>query len=220
MFSDESKFNLFGSDGCQWRWREPGQANDARYTNKTVKHGGGSVMVWGCITCHGVGWLHISMASWTGSHTLISSPNPSWTPLVTIIWTTTVYISNMTMIQSTHPSMQQAGLSLKTLMYCCGALIPPIWIWLRISGIILTEWYVLGTLCQPISTSCGLLCWRNGRKLIRTILTSCTRDYPTECTIYWRQRVGQHTTEFWWVFSSSSSYNTWMNVWFSPSFQK
>jgi hypothetical protein len=58
VFSDESKFNLFGSDGRQWCWREPGQANDARYTKKKLKHGGGNLMVWGCITHHGVGHLH------------------------------------------------------------------------------------------------------------------------------------------------------------------
>jgi transposase len=58
VFSDESKFNLFGSDGRQWCWREPGQANDARYTKKKLKHGGGNLMVWGCITRHGVGRLH------------------------------------------------------------------------------------------------------------------------------------------------------------------
>jgi hypothetical protein len=57
VFSDESKFNLFGSDGRQWCWREPGQANNARYTKK-LKHGGGNMMVWGCITRHGVGRLH------------------------------------------------------------------------------------------------------------------------------------------------------------------
>src|ERR1700761_312198 len=58
IFSDESKFNLFGSDGRQWTWRYPGEANDPRYTKKKVKHGGGSVMVWGCVTRYGVGELH------------------------------------------------------------------------------------------------------------------------------------------------------------------
>ena len=57
VFSDESKFNLFGSDGHQWCWRKPGQANDTRCTKQKLKHGGSSVMVWGCITCHGVGCL-------------------------------------------------------------------------------------------------------------------------------------------------------------------
>lgn len=58
IFSDESKFNLIGSDGRKWCWRKPGQACDPKYTKKKVKHGGGSVMVWGCITKYGVGELH------------------------------------------------------------------------------------------------------------------------------------------------------------------
>jgi len=57
IFSDESKFNLFGSDGLQYCWRKGGQALDPFYTEKQVKHGGGKVMVWGCITASGVGRL-------------------------------------------------------------------------------------------------------------------------------------------------------------------
>jgi transposase len=58
VFSDESKFNVFGSDGPQRVWRRPGQALDPCYTKKVVKHGGGSVMVWGCITAKGIGQLY------------------------------------------------------------------------------------------------------------------------------------------------------------------
>ena len=55
IFSDESKFKLFGSDGRQYCWRMPGQAFDEKFTKKVVKHGGGSVMVWGCLTSNGSG---------------------------------------------------------------------------------------------------------------------------------------------------------------------
>lgn len=58
LFSDESKFNLVGSDGQQWCWRTPGDKLNARSVSKKVKHGGGSVMVWGVITPNGVGRLH------------------------------------------------------------------------------------------------------------------------------------------------------------------
>jgi len=58
VFSDESKFNLFGSDGREWCWRLPGEAEKSIFTNKKVKHGGGSVMVWGCLTRSGIGELH------------------------------------------------------------------------------------------------------------------------------------------------------------------
>lgn len=58
LFSDESKFDLFGSDGQQWCWRAPGQRLDPRCVKKKVKHGGGNIMVWGVITPYGVGRLH------------------------------------------------------------------------------------------------------------------------------------------------------------------
>ncbi|KAG8707033.1 hypothetical protein FRC09_002070 [Ceratobasidium sp. 395] len=58
MFSDASKFNVFGSDGNQRCWRKAGQGLDPRYTKKKVPHGGASVMVWGCVTRFGVGRLH------------------------------------------------------------------------------------------------------------------------------------------------------------------
>jgi len=58
IFSDESKFLLFKSDGRQWAWFRPGQAYEDRFVKKTVKHGGGSIMVWGCISGRGMGRLH------------------------------------------------------------------------------------------------------------------------------------------------------------------
>ena len=58
IFSDESKYNLFGSDGRQWCRRRVGEENLDRNVIKDVKHGGGNLMVWGCITSRGVGRLH------------------------------------------------------------------------------------------------------------------------------------------------------------------
>ncbi|GFU71166.1 transposable element Tc1 transposase [Trichonephila clavipes] len=49
IFSDESKFNLYGSDGRFKIWREAGKALAPKNTIKTVKFGGGSVLVWGCM---------------------------------------------------------------------------------------------------------------------------------------------------------------------------
>lgn len=57
LFTDESKFNIFGSDGRIKVWRKPWQGLDSRYTAKTVKHNGGGVMVWGCMSANGVGKL-------------------------------------------------------------------------------------------------------------------------------------------------------------------
>ena len=47
IFSDESKFNLFYSDGKSFVWREPGTGLLPKHLDKTVKYDGGSVIVWG-----------------------------------------------------------------------------------------------------------------------------------------------------------------------------
>ncbi|CAF2963140.1 unnamed protein product [Rotaria sp. Silwood2] len=57
LWSDESKFNLFGSDGKVMVWRSPKEEYDPRCTVSKVKHGGGSVTVWGAFARNGVGNL-------------------------------------------------------------------------------------------------------------------------------------------------------------------
>jgi transposase len=57
IFSDESKFNLFYSDGKVSVWREPGTGLDPRHIAPTIKHGGASVMVWACFSYYGTGNL-------------------------------------------------------------------------------------------------------------------------------------------------------------------
>ncbi len=49
LWSDESKVNLFGSDGVQHVWRCPGEEYQENCALPTVKQGGGSIMVWGCM---------------------------------------------------------------------------------------------------------------------------------------------------------------------------
>jgi transposase len=55
IFSDETKINRMGSDGRRWVWAEPGEKLSKRTTQPTFKHGGGSIMIWGCMTTKGVG---------------------------------------------------------------------------------------------------------------------------------------------------------------------
>ncbi|GFT57113.1 transposable element Tc1 transposase [Trichonephila clavipes] len=57
IFSDESKFNIFGSDGRRMVSRKPNTSHHPKHTIPTVKHGGGSVMVWGCMATSRVGKL-------------------------------------------------------------------------------------------------------------------------------------------------------------------
>ena len=57
IWCDESKFNLFGSDGKVMVWRTLREEFDPKCSVPTVKHGGGSVVVWGCFTRQGVGKL-------------------------------------------------------------------------------------------------------------------------------------------------------------------
>ncbi len=57
LWSDETKINLFGSDGVKRLWRQPGEEYKDKYVLSTVKHVGGSVMVWGCMSAAGTGEL-------------------------------------------------------------------------------------------------------------------------------------------------------------------
>ncbi len=57
LWSDESKVNLLVSDGVQNVWRHPGEEYQENCALPTIKHGGGSIMVWGCMTTAGTGEL-------------------------------------------------------------------------------------------------------------------------------------------------------------------
>lgn len=56
IFSDESKFNLHGTDGIEFVRRRTGEEFHPDCLHSTVKHPLGQ-MVWGCITAKGVGRL-------------------------------------------------------------------------------------------------------------------------------------------------------------------
>jgi transposase len=55
IWSDESKFSFFGSHSQKYYWKTPGEPLREQHVRPTVKYGGGSVMIWGCMTWKGVG---------------------------------------------------------------------------------------------------------------------------------------------------------------------
>lgn len=58
VFSDESEFNRFGSDGKSYVRRTAGEAFNNNRTKPTVKGGGGSALIWGCMSMNGTGPIH------------------------------------------------------------------------------------------------------------------------------------------------------------------
>ncbi|KAG0976309.1 hypothetical protein G6F28_012697 [Rhizopus arrhizus] len=56
IFSDETKVNRIGSDGLQWTWTN-GDKLKVFQVQHIIKHGGGSLILWGCLTWYGVGYL-------------------------------------------------------------------------------------------------------------------------------------------------------------------
>ena len=67
LCSDESKFNLFGSDGKVMVWRMPKEEFDPKCTVPTVKHAGGNVKCWACFSTAGVDTLLFIDGNMTGN---------------------------------------------------------------------------------------------------------------------------------------------------------
>ncbi len=57
LWSDENKVELFGYNSKRYVWHKNNTAHHQRNTIPTVKHGGGSIMLWGCFSSAGTGAL-------------------------------------------------------------------------------------------------------------------------------------------------------------------
>ena len=55
VWSYETKVICLGSDGRKWAWKKVDEPHSDRLVQGTKKFGGGSVMVWGCMTWDGAG---------------------------------------------------------------------------------------------------------------------------------------------------------------------
>ena len=58
VFSDETKICRFSSDRRAWCWIEVKKNICVHVVNQIDKHGGGSIMLWSCLTSKGLGALH------------------------------------------------------------------------------------------------------------------------------------------------------------------
>lgn len=58
IWSDETKINFIGPDGKQFCWFKNAGFN-SKLVKPTVKFGGSSIMVWGCMTWEGVGTMQL-----------------------------------------------------------------------------------------------------------------------------------------------------------------
>lgn len=57
LWTDETKIELFGHNSNRYVWRKPNAAFDDKNLRPTIKHGGGSIMLWGCFAASGPGKL-------------------------------------------------------------------------------------------------------------------------------------------------------------------
>jgi transposase len=57
IWSDETKICRFGSDGRHYGWKRVEEMLQPKHVKQVVKHGGSSLMIWGCITYSGPGFI-------------------------------------------------------------------------------------------------------------------------------------------------------------------
>uniref|UniRef100_A0AAY5KC01 Transposase Tc1-like domain-containing protein n=1 Tax=Esox lucius TaxID=8010 RepID=A0AAY5KC01_ESOLU len=58
MWSDETKIELFGLSSTRRIWRNKKDEYNPKSIIRTMKHGGGNIILWGCFYAKGTGRLH------------------------------------------------------------------------------------------------------------------------------------------------------------------
>jgi hypothetical protein len=56
VWSDKPKINCLESDGRKWVWKKKGESLSDRLISGTLKFGGSSLMIWGCMFWEGCGY--------------------------------------------------------------------------------------------------------------------------------------------------------------------
>ncbi len=94
LWSDETKRNVFGTDGFKTVWRRKGEEYKEKCMVPTMKHGGGSVLMWAAWVLLVSGSCISLMASWIHKCTALYWKRRCYHH--------SVHFSNMTMILNTH----------------------------------------------------------------------------------------------------------------------
>lgn len=66
IWSDEVRIALYGSDGRSWAWKAPDAPLQREHVRQTKKFGGGSIMVWSCISWQGIGFMSLIEGTMNG----------------------------------------------------------------------------------------------------------------------------------------------------------
>jgi hypothetical protein len=58
IFRNETKINQFKSNGQAWCWARDGESQlQVHHVSQIVKHGGGAIFVWDCMTSHAMDYM-------------------------------------------------------------------------------------------------------------------------------------------------------------------
>ena len=131
-----------------------------------MNHGGGKVMVWGCVTSCGFGWLVCVNGNMNTSG---FSRKAFLVPWMTTTSAVTVSISNKTTTQSTHLLQHRSGSRINTSHCSDGRRTALIWTSWRMSEINLRSNTTAGNVMHGIQMSYSRCCRRSGGNSSKSI---------------------------------------------------